>query len=63
MTIAEIKTVNWLLKCFDTSRKEDEKELSYQLNNKSFRMDFYCPEYEKLRSCVECPDWNSCPEH
>jgi hypothetical protein len=63
MTIEEIKTVNWLLKYFNTSEKEDEKELYYQLNNKPFRMDFFCTEYKKLRSCDECPDWNSCPEH
>jgi hypothetical protein len=63
MTIAEIRIVYLLLKDVDTSRKEDEKELYSQLNNKPFRMDFDCTEYQKLRSCGECPDWNSCPEH
>jgi hypothetical protein len=62
MAPEELANINWELKMFDTSRKEDEKE-GIRFKSQPSCYDSECKDFKRLKSCVECSYWDSCPEH
>lgn len=62
MTQSEVASLNWDLKEFDTTRKEDEREPRNILRTKPKFLDSECLDFKRLKTCVECSYWDSCPE-